>query len=258
MEVVNYMYHDVVAHSDALSSPRSADVYKIDEQLFEAHVKALLETSGTTAKTIGDILSPDKEDDQTGHRQYTLSFDDGQVGAIRTILPILAKYGAKGHFFIPTSFISKPGYLSADEIRSVCDSGHDIGSHGHSHNPERNDNADEWKHSIATLQDILGREVTTASVPCGRYRPAVASAASAAGIKWLFTSEPTTSVDRVDGSDVLGRYFVKQHTTTKTVLDIFLGNFPARERQLTEWNVKKKARQIAGTAYMKIRKWKVR
>ena len=125
------------------------------------------------------------------------------------------------------------------------------------HNPELNACAEEWNRSIIILREILGHEITTASVPCGKYQREVAISAASVGIRWLFTSEPTVKVHQVDGSCVVGRYFIKQNTTTKTMKDILVGNFPARERQLLAWNIKKKTRQIAGGGYLKLRKWKL-
>ena len=70
----------------------------------------------------------------------------------------------------------------------------------------------EWNVSCRILSELVGRPITIASVPGGAFARPVAEAAAAAGIKVLFTSEPTTRVKSVDGCLVLGRYAVRRHT----------------------------------------------
>src|SRR5690606_16996776 len=71
---------------------------------------------------------------------------------------------------------------------------------------------DEWVRSADRLANILGDEVATASVPGGFYSFDVARAASFAGIRVLFTSEPTDRHWRVESALVFGPYTVAQWT----------------------------------------------
>src|SRR6478736_961093 len=102
--LVNFMYHDILPYSDAPTSSRRANPYEVSAKVFEGQLKELLEGAGRPAGLVTNIAL------QTGENQlldHTVSFDDGEAGAVSTILPILEKYGAKGHFFIPTFYIGK-------------------------------------------------------------------------------------------------------------------------------------------------------
>ena len=64
---------------------------------------------------------------------------------------------------------------------------------------------EEWRRSVAALQDILGETIRVASVPGGGYSNEVGAAAAAVGIRTLFISEPTLRVRSYDAMTVLGR-----------------------------------------------------
>ena len=52
------------------------------------------------------------------------------------------------------------------------------------------DQRKEWPTSRAVLQDIVGKEIRTGSVPGGYFDEQVAILAGEEGIRTLFTSEP--------------------------------------------------------------------
>ena len=83
---------------------------------------------------------------------------------------------------------------------------------------------EEWRNSRRTLSDILGEDVTVASVPGGYYSNTVALAASAAGIRVLFTSEPTTRCYFVDDCLVIGRYCLRTGTPPATAARLACGD----------------------------------
>jgi len=56
-----------------------------------------------------------------------------------------------------------------------------------------------------------------ASVPGGDISPAVLESAAAAGLQYLFTSEPSLVPHLVDGCRVLGRYHVKVGTAPERI-----------------------------------------
>jgi hypothetical protein len=99
--------------------------------------------------------------------------------------------------------------------------------------------AAEWKDSVAVLSEILGEPVRSASVPGGFYAPRVAEAAAAAGIRVLFTSEPTTHVTEVAGCLILGRYTVYRGLSAQYAGDLAAGSRVALIQQQLLWGVKK-------------------
>jgi hypothetical protein len=113
----------------------------------------------------------------------------------------------------------------------------------------------EWKQSTAVLADILGHPVSVAAVPGGDYRPVVARAAAAAGIRTLFTSEPVLGIREVDGCRVLGRLTIHRGTSAEEAAALACGGARFRVRQLASWNAKKAAKAIGGENYLRLRRF---
>jgi hypothetical protein len=112
----------------------------------------------------------------------------------------------------------------------------------------------EWRDSLRRLEEILGEPVTTASIPCGDYTRAVASAAAAAGIRVLFTSEPVTTTRTVDGCLVTGRFSVQQGVPPEWVASVIAGRTLPRARRFLAWNAKKLLKTAGGQAWLTLRK----
>ncbi|HYE74382.1 MAG TPA: hypothetical protein VEF04_13670, partial [Blastocatellia bacterium] len=96
--------------------------------------------------------------------------------------------------------------------------------------------------------------VIIASLPGGHYSKAVARAASMAGIRYLFTSEPVTKSQVVDECTVYGRYTIQRWTTPSEAAAIAQGNLMPRLKQALIWNAKKLIKRASGQYYVKARK----
>ena len=186
MRAITLTYHDVVEagrFGDSGFSGGDADRYKLDRDVFEAHLDAIQAAAPSAPITIPQLLAAGA----ASPHPVLLSFDDGGASA-STIAALLERRGWRGHFFVPTDFIGQPAFLSAGEVRELDRRGHVIGSHSASHPlrishlaPEQI--AEEWLRSAGVLGDILGHPVETASVPGGFYSPTVARLAARAGIR---------------------------------------------------------------------------
>lgn len=253
MRAIVLEYHDVV-HGDFSGSGFpgvAADSYKLAAADFEAHLAALV---GVPATVGGDVRALGD-----GHTSppVVLTFDDGGVGACGAA-DLLERRGWLGHFFVTTERIGTPGFLTTAQLRDLEGRGHVIGSHSHSHPPRMarltpDEARGEWIRSRAILSDVLGHAVDVASVPGGFYGRFVAVAAAAAGIRWLFTSEPVTAVALVDGCHVLGRYTLRR-TSSPASVRALAGRPPtARARQWAVWNAKKVVKAVTGDAYLHLR-----
>ena len=208
--IAAFVYHDVTDQPGNSGFQRpGAWPYKLSRREFRAHLDAIAQSPH--AATLAGPL-----DLARGGRRLLLTFDDGGASAI-IAGDELARRGWVGHFFLVTSRIGQPGFLDAAGIRYLRQAGHVIGSHSHTHpdifrdeSPQRMD--EEWRVSCARLAALLGEPCVAASVPGGDISPAVLASAAAAGVRYLFTSEPWLAPRRVRDSWVLGRYTVK--TTT--------------------------------------------
>jgi peptidoglycan/xylan/chitin deacetylase (PgdA/CDA1 family) len=231
------MYHDVVENGDFASSGfpgEGAHVYKLRREDFEQHLAAI--------KGI----------------EVALTFDDGGVSFHHPIAGLLEAHGRRGQFFITTDRIGTPGFLTADQIRELDRRGHKIGSHSATHPTRmaalsRVDLDREWRSSIARLSEVLSKTVTIASVPGGYYSLEVGRSASAAGIRTLFTSEPTSRVGRVDECLVYGRYVVMRGMGPAWPAGFATGSVSHCWRQSGLWKVKRLAKALGGTAYLRAR-----
>src|SRR5215471_16767362 len=113
----------------------------------------------------------------------------------------------------------------------------------------------EWRDSIATLSNIVGEQVGTASVPGGYHSRKVAEEAAEAGIRVLFTSEPHTRSQSVNGCLVLGRYTIQRGVKPSTASAIATRKIRPRYSQFAYWNAKKVAKAIGGNCWLEMRRW---
>jgi peptidoglycan/xylan/chitin deacetylase (PgdA/CDA1 family) len=247
------MYHDVVDADDwdgsGFPGPSAAS-YKFAWDEFERHLLAL---SGT-----GLRFPCVHETDSGAVGACLLTFDDGGRSALPAALR-LDRLGMVGHFMVTGARVGTPGFLAEADVRALAQSGHVVGSHSHTHPPDisRLDSralAAEWTSSLDRMAQIVGDEIDVASIPGGFYSDAVARAAARAGVRHLFTSEPTTSVAHVDGCRILGRYALRRGISTQGVLALACGHGDARARQWLAWNLKKPAKRFVGPAYRWVRR----
>jgi len=256
MKVASLLYHDVVTGSDFQSSGFSgadADIYKLTSEQFRRHLDLLQKSLPTAPVTIREVLERGTES------AVLLTFDDGGASTWDQIAPLLEERGWRGHFFIPTDWIGKPGFMSAAQIRQIHTRGHVIGSHSCSHPPRisslpREAILREWSDSARVLSDIVGEPVWTASVPAGYYSALVGEAAASAGFKALFHSEPVTTVERLHNCLLLGRYSVQQSTPPEIAAELATGRGPSRTRQYVYWQTKKLLKRAGGDLWLRFRR----
>jgi peptidoglycan/xylan/chitin deacetylase (PgdA/CDA1 family) len=192
------------------------------------------------------------------HESVLLTFDDGMESSLTIVAPELERFGWRGHFFITTDWIGRTGFLSGQQILELLERGHIVGSHSSSHPHGMWKLSEElllreWTESRKRLSELLGYEVTIASVPGGYYTPRVAAVAAASGYRVLFTSEPTTKVSNVDGCRVFGRYTARRNTSASAVAAIAAGATWDRWRQAGMWAATKAAKRVAGKWYLPLR-----
>lgn len=247
------LYHDVLdggaADSSGLPGPGAA-VYKLDEPVFRAHLDAIAARVQRPPALIG--AGPSSGD------VWSLTFDDGGRTALHPTADLLEERGWRGHFFVTAGRVGEATFLDEDGVRELARRGHAIGSHSWSH-PSRISALspaalrDEWRRSVARLEDIVGAPIDTASVPGGFFSGEVADAAAAAGIRCLFTSEPRARPSRRGGLLIVGRFSVVRSTPADAAAALAHGDLAPRVRQWLWWNAKKAAKTLSGGAYARVR-----
>jgi peptidoglycan/xylan/chitin deacetylase (PgdA/CDA1 family) len=254
MKAISLMYHDIVTSkadidSSGFNSP-DANHYKVDSVDFSKHLSKIYSDNkfvSTFKSKAGSVNTP-----------IFLTFDDGGKSAILEARTVLNKFNAKGHFFITTSMIGEPNFLTEEDIIQLDQEGHIIGSHSHTH-PLKisalkpNEIKNEWKCSIETLQKILKKEITVASIPGGFYSNEVVEFASKCGIKTLFTSEPKRSFSNLYGCNLIGRYTVVRNTPLSNIEKIYQENDLFLFKQFAFWELKKILKKYFGSQYAALR-----
>ncbi len=249
------LYHDAVLNEDYDASGfpgKAASIYKLDINLMIEH---FLQVKKIIKNAPGSIYEIEK------HQKYPIyvTFDDGGKSFTNLISAELNKLEWVGHFFITTDYIGKESFVTSAEIRKLDDEGHIIGSHSCSH-PHRMSQCTskqieyEWKESIAKLSDILGRQVSIASVPGGYYSKAIGKIAAECGIKFLFNSEPVKKSYYVDGCLIIGRFNILNHMSP--VISGRLASNKLSQTQLNQlifWKIKSLAKKVGGNQYLKFR-----
>jgi len=251
MPTPTLLYHDVVPDEDWSSSgfPGSGpDAYKLTAEEFDRHLDRL-----EALRARPSLVGRDEADGG-----WRITFDDGGSSALDVIAPALEQRGWRGHFFMTTGWLDRPGFLSSDGVREMVARGHVIGSHSVSHPVfmsacSREQLEREWRESVETLADVLGFRPETASIPGGGYSRTVAETAALAGIRYLFTSEPNSRVWEVDGVTCYGRYTLRRGHSPEAALACARGRgiWPLQQRVV--WNTKKTVKTVLGPGFRAFR-----
>ena len=101
MKLRALMYHDVVEGS--------GDVYAVTPDAFRQQLDA---TGRAPGRTMDELRDGD----------WMITFDDGGSSAL-AVGEELARRSWRGHFFIATDLIGRPGYLDWDGVRAVAGHG---------------------------------------------------------------------------------------------------------------------------------------
>jgi peptidoglycan/xylan/chitin deacetylase (PgdA/CDA1 family) len=254
------MYHDVVDVRDRGRSGfagRAPGTYKLDRPLFEHHLEAFA-AAGRSPSSVADIRGQPREPLPRTARPLYLTFDDGGSSALN-IGERLTAYGWVGHFFIPVDFIGRAGFLDKASIAGLAAMGHVIGTHSCSHTVPMTRLPDghlleEWRRSVAVLNEITEGSVFAGSVPGGYWSKRLVRAAASAGVETLFVSDPVASIRKIEGCLVIGRYAIRAGTSPEAAACLASGDLVPRLRQLARWKVKGAAKALSGDAYRSLRK----
>lgn len=122
-----------------------------------------------------------------------LSFDDGWRSHHDVVLPELIKRKWRASFYLISSRLNHPEYVSVSQVRDMAAAGMDIGSHSHTHpyltTLPRDKRMEEFSVSKRILEDALSCAVPSVAFPYGDYNTDVVSDALEAGYLWTCTSD---------------------------------------------------------------------
>jgi peptidoglycan/xylan/chitin deacetylase (PgdA/CDA1 family) len=218
-EVMSFLFHEVTdsPSTTGFQTPGAA-AYKHGCRQFEDNLRVI----AMAQEEIALVTKLDSASD--GGRLILLTFDDGGKSAMH-IADRIESRGWRGHFFVTTNQIGTKYFLSAGEIRELCARGHIVGAHTHTHSCpfmclSRERQIQEFADSIKVLTDIIQEEVTTGSIPGGDATRETFQNIAETGLRYCFTSEPTTRPTRIGGTVFLGRVCPKNTTPVETVAQL--------------------------------------
>lgn len=245
----------LVYHSVRATPPAGLDRWTVTPAAFAAQLDAIA-ASGRVSLTVGELARGLRGEAPLPTRAVALTFDDGFADNADALAELLGR-GLRATLYLTTGFIGLPDMLSAAGVRDLATlEGLQLGAHSVTH-PRLDELsvrevAEEIRASRATLEDIIGREVTTFAYPHGnhdrRVRAAVIDAGldSAAAVKNAFCHP-------ADDPFAIARWIVESDTPTDRVEQVLDGRgLPvawARERVRTRgFRVVRRARRMARRA----------
>jgi peptidoglycan/xylan/chitin deacetylase (PgdA/CDA1 family) len=239
IRIASLAYHEVA--DEAASSGfqrRGARAYRTTVAEFVRQLDAI----GRLSQAPGRITDVDWS--RPG-RHLLLTFDDGGRSALEAGAE-LCRRGWRGHFFVTTALIGQRTFLDAAGVRELHRCGHVVGSHSHTH-PDifRELPYDamlrEWLVSRDILSQLLGADVTAASVPGGDISGDVLRSAANTGYRFLFTSEPRLTPQYTGSCRVIGRAVLKHGASPRYVAQ--LADFSGWAREGLKRTLKNSARR---------------
>jgi peptidoglycan/xylan/chitin deacetylase (PgdA/CDA1 family) len=183
------MYHRVDVSSPA--DPMSQALTVSPEQ-FDAEMGALAR-DGLEAISVDQYVLRLKLREPTD-RVVLVTFDDGYSDQYRYAVPILARYGYSGTFFVNTATIGRHNHLSWEQLRDMEDEGMSIEAHGVDHvdlaalPPARQEF--EIDGCVASLREHLREPVVAFAYPSGAFDAVTMRIVASDGIALGFTTDP--------------------------------------------------------------------
>jgi peptidoglycan/xylan/chitin deacetylase (PgdA/CDA1 family) len=129
----------------------------------------------------------------TNRPDVVITFDDGNRSDLEIGVPALQARGLSATFFVVAGRLGTPGFLSAEDVRTLLAEGMTVGCHGMRHRPWRGlDDAaleEELVTAKAEIEAAAGRPVTLAGCPFGAYDRRSLRALRRAGYRRVYTSD---------------------------------------------------------------------
>src|SRR5438552_4473024 len=207
--IVFVMYHELELPGRPLARSEPGYVrYVLSAADFQTQMR-WLNQAGWEGVSVGKALSFARD------RWVAITFDDGCETDRVVAAEILQELGFSATFYITTGFLSRPGFLSAAQLRELIKMGFEIGCHSmtHSYLTGLDDVGlqREILQAKQQLEQVIGLPVEHFSCPGGIYDRRVAYTARGAGYRSVATSRIRANGTSTDPF-ALGRVAVMRGT----------------------------------------------
>jgi peptidoglycan/xylan/chitin deacetylase (PgdA/CDA1 family) len=161
-----------------------------------------------------------------------ITFDDANESDFTIAMPALRDRGLRGAVFVITQRLDQPGSLGSSQLRTLSEI-MEVGSHGVAHTDWRKLPPKLLKAELAeskqVLENFIGRPVTAAALPFGRYDARVLSALKLAGYTKIYSTDGGPS--RASGK-IIPRTNVRADTTLQDLVELVQGHDPPVARMI--------------------------
>lgn len=163
----------------------------VGRELFTRHLE-VIKARGYQLVTVSDLWGLIHSSSSSVGCVGSISFDDGLAKTAREAVPILHERGIPCTMYIATGLIGRPHpdipsemIVSRSEVVELAAAGIEIGAHSVDHrlltHLPYEDLLDQLRRSRATLEDLIGKPVTTMAYPFGAFNEQTIDAAREAG-----------------------------------------------------------------------------
>jgi peptidoglycan/xylan/chitin deacetylase (PgdA/CDA1 family) len=174
-----FVYHSVRTLPSA-----GMDRWTVPPRQFSAHLDAVV-ASGRETLTIDELAKGLRGETHLPERAAALTFDDGFADNADALGELVGR-GLKATLYVTTGYLGRSHMLSVAELRELAAfDGLELGAHSVSH-PRLDEVSaaevvEEVRASRATLEDLVGTQITTFAYPHGNYHRGVRAAVVEAG-----------------------------------------------------------------------------
>jgi peptidoglycan/xylan/chitin deacetylase (PgdA/CDA1 family) len=210
MAFVCLMYHSL---SDGRFPDGSYPKYTTTRALFTEHLR-LIRDNGFRFLNFSELLRDLEAGTAPPEKSCVLTFDDGHKSSL-DLVEIMKEYGATGTFLLTMGYCQeREDFLKPAQILEMARNGFDFGTHGTTHRslahmPRAHMKA-ELSESKDWLEGILGRSVTSMSLPAGQGDEAVYQTAYDLGYQLVGNSCEQTN-DTISLPAAINRFVILSH-----------------------------------------------
>lgn len=201
---------------------RSVSRFNVTAADFEAQLM-LLKQLGYHPVTVGEIAAAMEGKATLPERPIVLTFDDGWREQYDVAFPILQRYRMRATFFVSTSFVGYPRFMTWEELAEMRDAGMEIASHGRKHiNLADAEDDEAWREiarSREVLEEKLGVSVVSFAYPFGGYRKGLPAMLDRAGYQIAVGVGGSSAVHRPGSRYYLRRMEVSGFHPLRMFLD---------------------------------------
>lgn len=166
------MYHHVRAL--APNAPAGLRDWTVSPEAFAAQCDLLTGLGGHVVP-LGEVVDYLSRGEPLPARPAAITFDDGNIDALRNAVPILQARHMPATFFVPPQYAESgnPEFMTWDDLKALAAAGFSLGGHSYQHAYVHNLTPAQAEHQIGDekrkIEELTGARVECFAYPFGLY-----------------------------------------------------------------------------------------